>query len=117
MLEDDVSGQLAAFSADVEAIGVVMRPFRRAVGGTPGRGSRGGQEAAARAICEFIHRAEMDRTNGEAILQSVVPTAVLGVAAAIHGTVIADVRKPIAAADRIVLQHRVGAERALPTEG
>ena len=59
----------------------------------------------------------MDRTIGEAILQCVVPTAVVGVAAAGHGAVVSDVRKAIAAAGRIVPEHRVGAERALATEG
>src|SRR5580693_8708098 len=55
--------------------------------------------------------------NCEAILHRVVPTAVVSVAAAGHRAVIADVRKGIGASGRIVLEHRVGAERALPTEG
>src|SRR5271156_7248053 len=59
----------------------------------------------------------MDRAVGEAILQGVVPTAVLGVAAAGNRAVIPDVRKVIAAAGRIVNQHRIGTERALTTEG
>src|SRR5580704_15407532 len=59
----------------------------------------------------------MDRAIREAILQSVVPTGVLGVAAAGHRAVIPDERKGIAARDRIVLQHRIGAERALTPEG
>src|SRR5271163_1877405 len=113
MLEDDVSGELAVFSAEVESIGVVMRLFRRTVGGGP---SCGGGEAAARTIGEFIHRAEMDRAIGEAILESVVPTGVLGVAAAGHRAVIPDVRKGIAAAGRIINEHRIGTERALTTE-
>ena len=91
-----------------------MRRFRRAGGGSPGCG---GRVAAARTIGEFIHRAEMDRAIGEAILHGVVPTAVLGVAAAGHRAVIPDVGKGIAAAGRIVKQHRIGAERALTTEG
>src|SRR5271168_1570393 len=114
MLEDDVGGELPVVSADVESIGVVMRRFRRTGGGRPGCG---GRVAASRAIGEFIHRAEMDRAIGEAILQGVVPTAVLGVAAASHRAVISDVRKVIAAARRIVNEHRIGAERALTTEG
>ena len=91
-----------------------MRRFRRTVGGSPGCG---GRVAAARTIGEFIHRAEMDRAIGEAILHGVVPTAVLGVAAAGHRAVIPDVRKGIAAAGRIVKEHRIGTERALTTEG
>src|ERR1700693_2966800 len=59
----------------------------------------------------------MDRARGEAILQGVAPTGVLGVAAAGHRAVIADVRKGIAAADRIVKEHRIVAESALTTEG
>src|ERR1700731_4513125 len=59
----------------------------------------------------------MDRANVEAILHGVIPTAVLGVAAACHGAVISDERKGIAAAGRIVKQHGIGAERALTTEG
>ncbi len=59
----------------------------------------------------------MDRAIGEAILQVVIPTAVLGVAAAGHRAVISDVRKGIAADDRIVKKHRISAERALTTEG
>src|SRR5579862_4456067 len=56
-------------------------------------------------------------TIGEAILESVVPTAVLGVTAAGHGAVVADIGKGIAAASWIVKKHRIGAERALPAEG
>jgi hypothetical protein len=59
----------------------------------------------------------MDRAIGEAILQGVVPAAVLGVAAAGHRAVIPDVGKGIGAAGRIVKEHRIGAERALTTEG
>src|SRR5271166_1437288 len=59
----------------------------------------------------------MDRANGEAILHGVVPTAVFGVAAACHRAVIPDVGKSIAAAGRIVTEHRIRAERALTTEG
>src|ERR1035438_3682254 len=59
----------------------------------------------------------MDRAIGEAILQGVVPTAVLGVAAAGHRAVIPDVRKGIGAAGRIVSEHRIGAESAPTTEG
>ena len=114
MLEDDVGGELAVVSAEVESIGVVMRRFRRTGGGSPGCG---GRVAAARTIGEFIHRAEMDRAIGEAIFQGVVPTGVLGVAAAGHRAVIPDVRKGIGAAGRIVKEHRIGAESALTTEG
>src|ERR1700691_5344507 len=114
MLEDDVGGKLAVRSADVESPGVVMRPYRRAGGSTP---HHGGREAAARTIGEFIHRAERDRAIGEAILHRVVPTAVVSVAAAGHRPVITDVGKGISASGRIVLEHRVGAERALTTEG
>ena len=114
MLEDHVGGELAVGSAAVESIGVVMRRFRRTVGGSPGGG---GRVAAAITIGEFIHRAEMDRAIGEAILHGAVPTAVLGVAAAGHRAVIPDVRKGIAAAGRIVKEHRIGTERALTTEG
>src|ERR1700733_1243105 len=91
-----------------------MRRFRCTVGGSPGCGGRG---TNARSLCEFIHRADMDRAKGEAILQVVGPTAVLGVAAAGHRAVVPDVGKGIAAADRIVKEHRIGAERALTTEG
>src|SRR5580692_3048560 len=91
-----------------------MRRFRRTGSGSP---SSGGRVAAARTIGEFIHRTEMDRAIGKAILQGVVPTTVLGVAAAGHSAVIPDVRKRIAAAGRIVKQHRIGAESALTTEG
>src|SRR5579863_1467916 len=91
-----------------------MRRFRGAGGGSPSSGSR---VAAARTIGEFIHRAEMDRAIGEAILQGVVPTSVLGVAAAGHRAVIPDIRKGIAAAGRIVNEHRIGTESALTTEG
>src|SRR6202051_246779 len=91
-----------------------MRRFRRTGGGSPGCG---GRVAAGRTTGEFIHRAEMDRAIGEAILQGVVPTGVLSVAPAGHRAVIPDVRKGIAAADRIVKEHRIGAESALTTEG
>src|ERR1039458_1154470 len=91
-----------------------MRRLRRTGGGSPGCG---GRVAASRTIGEFIHRAEMDRAIGEAILQCVVPTAVLGVAAAGHRAVIPDVGKGIAAAGRIVKEHRIGAKRSLTTKG
>src|SRR6204780_4930269 len=90
-----------------------MRFFRRTGGGSP---TCGGRVAAAGAIGELIHRAEMDRAIGEAILQGVVPTGVLGVAAAGHRPVIPDVRKGIAATGRIVKEHRIGTESALTTE-
>src|SRR3984957_12944396 len=105
LLEDDVGGELAVVSAEVESIGVVMRLFPRTGGGSP---SCGGRVATGRTIGEFIHRAEMDGAIGEAILQGVVPTAVLGVAAAGHRAVISDVRKGIGAAGRIVKEHRIG---------
>src|SRR5271156_1565308 len=114
MLVDDVDEELTVVSADVESIGVVMRRLRHTVGGSPGCG---GRVAAARTIGEFIHRAEMDRAIGETILQGVVPTAVLGVAAAGHRAVVPDVGKGIGAAGRIVKKHRIGTERPLTTEG
>src|SRR5271166_3963626 len=114
MLGDDVGGEFAVVCAEVESIGVVMRRFRSAGGGSPGCR---GRVAAGRTVGEFIHRTEMDRAVGNAILHGVIPTAVFGVAAASHGAVVPDVRKGIAAASRIVKQHRVGAERALATEG
>src|SRR5215469_8902580 len=58
----------------------------------------------------------MNGTIGEAILQGVVPTAVLSVATAGHRAVIPDVRKGIGAAGRIVNKHGIGTERALTTE-
>src|SRR5208282_6587361 len=114
MLEDEVCGEPAEASAEVESIGVVMRLFRRTGGASP---ACGGRVAAGRTIGEFIHRAEMDRAIAEAILQGVVPTAIIGVAAAGHRAVVPDVGKGIAAAGRIVLEHGIGAERALTTEG
>ena len=59
----------------------------------------------------------MDRSNAEAIFQGVVPTGVLGVAPAGHRAVIPNVGKGIAAAGRIVSEHRIGTESALTTEG
>src|SRR5580658_3299151 len=91
-----------------------MWRYRRASRGSPACGRR---IAAARPTCEFIHRAEMNRAIGDAILQSVVPTGVLGVAASGHRAVITDVGKGIRAAGRIVQEHDIGAERALTTEG
>src|SRR5580693_884377 len=58
----------------------------------------------------------MGRASGKAILNGVVPTGILGVAAAGHGAVIPDVREGIAAAGRIVLEHRIGPESALTPE-
>src|ERR1700683_540006 len=58
----------------------------------------------------------MDRAIRDAILQGVVPTGVFGVAAAGHRSVISDVGKGIASVGRIVLEHRIGAERALTAE-
>src|SRR5580693_3185482 len=114
MLEDDVGGEPAVLSARVKSIGVVMRRYRRTGGCSPGCG---GRVAAAGTIGEFIHRAEMDGAIGESVLQCVVPAGVRGVAAAGHRAVVPDVRKGIAAAGRIVLEHGVGAESALATEG
>ena len=91
-----------------------MRLFRGTGGGAPGCG---GGVAAARTVGEFIHRAEMDRTIGEAIFDGLVPTGVLGVAAAGHRAVIPDVRKGVGAAGRIISEHRIGTERALTAEG
>ncbi len=59
----------------------------------------------------------MDRAVGEAIFQCVVPTGVLGVAAAGHQAVIADERKGVTAAGWVVDEHCIGAESALTTEG
>src|SRR5208283_3245245 len=60
---------------------------------------------------------EMDRAIGQAIFHGVVPTAVLGGARVSKNDVIPDIRKGIAAAGRIVKQHRIGAERALTAKG
>src|ERR1700685_3607148 len=114
LLEDEVGGEFAAVSTEVESIGIVMRLFRRTGGGSPGGG---GRVAAGRTIGEFIHRAEMDGAVSDAVLQSVVPTAVFRVAAAGHGAVIPDVGKGIGADGRIVKEHRIGAESALTPEG
>src|ERR1700722_9938586 len=114
MLGNDVDGELAVVCTEVESIRVVMRRFRRTGGGRPGGR---GRVAAGRTIGELIHRAEMDRANREAILQGVIPTAVFGVAAAGHRAVVSDVGKSIAAAGRIVTQHRIRTERALTAEG
>ena len=59
----------------------------------------------------------MDRAIGDAIFEGVVPTGVLGVAAPCHRAVIADVRKSVAAAGGIVLEHGISAERTLAAEG
>src|SRR6202034_3460320 len=67
-------------------------------------------------IGEFIHRAEMDRTEVEAIFHGLIPTGVLGVAAAGHRAVIPDIRQGVRAAGRIVSENRIGAERALTAE-
>src|SRR5580704_19579033 len=90
-----------------------MRLLRRAGSGRP---VCGGGEAAARTVHEFVHRADMDGSIGVAIFQSVVPTGVLGIAAAGHRSVISDVGKGIRTAGRIVSEHRVGAESALAAE-
>src|ERR1700679_711822 len=91
-----------------------MRLFRSTSGGAP---RRGGGVAAARAVREFIHRAEMNRAKGVAVFDRLVPTGVLGVAAARHRAVIADVREGVGAARRIIGEHRVCTESALTTEG
>src|ERR1700733_9740946 len=91
-----------------------MRLLRGTGGGSP---DRGGRVAAADAIDEFVHRGKMDRPIDEPILHSVIPARVLGVAAARHRAVVSDVRKGIAAGDRIVEEHRIGAERSLTAEG
>src|SRR5579862_8058562 len=91
-----------------------MRLFRRTRGRSPASGRR---VAAGRTVGEFIHRAEMNRAHGEAIFHGVIPAAVFGVAAACHRAVVADVRKSIAAASRIVTEHHIGTERTLTTEG
>src|SRR6516225_3455196 len=59
----------------------------------------------------------MHRTIGDAILYGLIPTGVLGVAAAGHQAVVTDERKRIGAARGIVSDHRIGTERALATEG
>src|SRR5271163_3028745 len=59
----------------------------------------------------------MDRAVGEAILQGVIPTAIFGVAASGHRAVVSDVGKGVGTAGRIVLDHRIGAERTLTSEG
>jgi hypothetical protein len=59
----------------------------------------------------------MDRTIAKAIFDGLVPTGVLGVAAASHRAVIPDVRKGVGAAGRIISEHRIGTKRALTTEG
>src|SRR5580658_6843285 len=59
----------------------------------------------------------MHRAVGDAIFDGVVQTGVLGVAAAGHQAVIADERKGIGPAGRIVSEHRIGTESALTTEG
>src|SRR5277367_5713388 len=105
MLVDQVRKEVAGVPAEVESKCVVMRGYGRTVGGCPARGGCGGRVAAARTIGEFIHRAEMDGAIGEAILEGVVPTGVLGVAATSHRAVVADVGKSVCAASRIVLQH------------
>src|SRR5271156_5525484 len=117
MLVDQVRKEVAGVPAEVESKCVVMRGYGRTVGGRPACGGCGGRVAAARTIGEFIHRAEMDGAIGEAILEGVVPTGVLGVAAAGHRAVIPNVGKGITAAGRIIKEHRIGAERALATEG
>src|SRR5208282_531320 len=91
-----------------------MRRFRSTGRGSPSCGCR---VAAALTVGEFIHRAEMDRTIGEAIFHGVVPTGVLRVAAAGHQSVIADERKGIGSAGRIVSEHRIRTESALTTDG
>src|ERR1700689_451301 len=91
-----------------------MRRFRRTGCGSP---SLGGRVATSRSIGEFIHRAEMDRTIGEAILHRVVPSGILRVAAAGHRPVVPNVRKGIAASNRIVEQHHIGPESSLTAEG
>src|SRR5579863_4317125 len=53
----------------------------------------------------------------EPILERVIPTRVLRVARTGHRPVVPDVRKGIATAGGIVLEHRIGAEGALATKG
>src|ERR1700729_1112231 len=59
----------------------------------------------------------MERAIGEAILHGVVPAGVFGVAAAGHRAVVSDVREGVGPPGWIVLQHRVGTERALAPQG
>src|SRR5579862_1467831 len=117
MLEDEVGGEFPVstdFTAEVESVGVVVRRFRRAIAGSP---IGGAGVAATGTFGEFVHGSEMDGAIGDAIFHGVIPTAVFGVAAAGHGSVISDVREGIGASGGIVLQHGIGTERALPTEG
>src|SRR5262249_41941937 len=99
--------------ADVESIGVVLRLFRRTVRSGP---VCGGGVAAAGTLDKSIHRAEVHRSVGDAILYGLVPTGGLGVTTAGHQAVVADERKRIGAARRIISEHCIGTERALTTE-
>ena len=114
-LVDDIAGDLVVACADVESIGGVMR-----ASAVRWRQSRF-PAAAPSSSRQYHRRICPSRRNGpghsDAILHGVVPAGVLGVAAAGHGAVIADVGKGIAAAGRIVLQHHIGTERALTAEG
>jgi hypothetical protein len=114
MLEDHVSRKTGVLAAEIESIGRVMRLFRRTGRGSP---AGGGGVAAAGTVGKFVHRPNVNRTVAEAIFRGVIPAAVLGVAAARHRAVIADVREGVGAAGRIVGQHGIGAERSLTTEG
>jgi len=58
----------------------------------------------------------MDWAIAETILQGIVPTAVSVSPPPAIRAVVPDVRKGIAAAGRIVLEHRIGAKRALSAE-
>src|SRR5271163_925519 len=91
-----------------------MRLLGRAGSGSPA--CRGGV-AAAGTVDKFVHRAEMDGPIGDPIFQGIVPTRVLGVSPAGHRAVISDIGKVIGAPGRIVLEHRIGTERALTAEG
>ena len=59
----------------------------------------------------------MHRTVGDSIFDGLVPTGVVGVAAASCRAVISDVRKGIGAVGRIIREHRIGPESALTPKG
>src|ERR1700722_15911197 len=103
MLEDHIAGDPVRAGAEVESIGGVVRLLGRAGGVRPRAaavGSRG--IAAAGAIGELAHSAEVDGAVGEAILHGVIPTGIFGVAASGHGAVVSDVGERVGAAGRIV---------------
>jgi len=77
-----------------------------------------GRRQPAEPSAEFIQsRPKWTRAEGEANTSRLVPTGVFSVAAAGHRAVITRCEKEYGAAGRIVLEHGVGAERALAAEG